>query len=113
MLTATATVESATPRPEGGADRRPPGGEAAVGEDEDERGDAERLGEAGVVEPDAQARLAQRHPDPEVDQQRGQADAGGQAYREHGDEDDARTDAEQEGQIVHVACPLPSRRARP
>ena len=95
MLTSTDTVDSAMPRPSAGRTVRPAGGEAALGQDEDERGEPERLGERGVGELDAQHRLAEHDPDAEVEQQRGQAEPHGHPDRDDADQHDARRDPEQ------------------
>ena len=95
MLTSTDTVESAITEAERGAHRPPVGGEAALGQDEDERREPERLGERGVGELDAQHRLAEHHPDAEVEQQRGQAEPHGHPDRDDADQHDPRRDPEQ------------------
>ena len=80
---------------ERGAHRPPVGGQPALGQDEDERGEPERLGERGVVELDAQHRLPEHHPDAEVEQQRGQAEPHGHPDRDDADQHDPRRDPEQ------------------
>jgi hypothetical protein len=77
---------------ERGAHRPPVGGEAALGQDEDERRETERLGERGVVELDAQHRLPEHHPDAEVEEQRGQAEPHGHPDRDDADQHDPRRD---------------------
>jgi hypothetical protein len=54
---------------------RPARGEAALGQDQDQGGEPERLGERGVVEPDAEAGLADRDADSQVEQQRRETEA--------------------------------------
>jgi hypothetical protein len=71
----------------GAADRRPAGGETALGEDEDERDVAEERRQLGVVELDAEAALADEQPEGEVEQERGETGAGRQAHRDDGDEE--------------------------
>ena len=66
--TSTPTVESTAAGATESADARPPRAEAALGEDEDQGGVAEHLGELGGVELDAEAGLAD-----------GQADGRGRA----------------------------------
>ena len=68
----------------------PVGGQAALGEDQHEGTEAEGLGEPRVVEPDADAVLAEREAEPEEDEQRGQAKAVRQPGRHDGRDDRGR-----------------------
>jgi hypothetical protein len=72
------------------AEHAPPRGQPALRDDHDERAEAERAGELGVFELDAHPRLAQRDADRQVDEEAGQAQAGGEAHRADGHEHDDR-----------------------
>ena len=76
--TAVPTVASTRGRGDRRPDRRPAGGQPALGQDQHQGGVAEDCGELGVVELDAEAALAEHQAEPEVEQQRGQAGADGQ-----------------------------------
>ena len=97
------------PRP----DRLPAGGDAALGQDDHQRGDADRLRELEVVERD-QARAAERRADAEVEQQAGQSGAGRQPDRDDRDDQDRSTDEQGDVQLVdgHLLISTPPRRPR-
>jgi hypothetical protein len=82
--------------------RRPAGRQATLDEDQHERGEAERLGQPGVGERDAEHRLAQQYPDAQVQQQRREADTGRGPDGEHSDEHDGGRDPESRRQARHA-----------
>ena len=106
------------------ADLCPPGAQTPLGEDDDEGGEAERLREFGVVEPEvADAVLPQQEPEAEVDQQAGEPDADGQPDGDHGGEQHDGADEQDDAEILdrhlrllgasHVARPDERRRPAP
>src|SRR5690606_6669091 len=86
----------------GHADRRldlvPPGGQATLGQDQYQRPEAERVGQAGVVELQPQHRVAHQHAEAEEEQQRGETDPGaepgGDDRRDHHDGPDQQDSVE-------------------
>ncbi len=81
---------------------RPPRGEAALGEDDRERDEAELGGEGVVLEAHAEARLADHEPEREVDQEGRHARPAREPDREHGDEEEATSGEHDDvGGVVH------------
>ena len=82
----------------------PVGGEAAFRQDQHQRDKPERLGQVRVVEPDAEAALAERQAESEEDEECGQAGAVRQPGRHDGREHRGRADqqVESEGARCHT-----------
>jgi hypothetical protein len=92
------------------AQRAPPGGQAALRDDHDERAEAEGPGQVGVVEPDAEAGLPDDHADRQVDQEAGHAQAGGQPDRPDRHQQHRGADQQRTVQPAAHVMPAPSPR---
>ena len=110
------------PRPDRPPHVRPPGGQPTLGQDDDQRGDAEVLGELGVLELDAEAALPQREAQRQVQQEAGQPEPVGHPERHGRDEHDDRPDRQGDGDggvhrrsphgaVFRAERPTPSARA--
>ena len=97
-------VASETPQPHHRPDLRPRGGQTALGQDQDQRREPERVRELGVVEADAEAGLAEGDPHQQVDEQAGQADPHAEAHREDRQQEHARPDQQQLVERLDVEC---------
>jgi hypothetical protein len=82
--------------------RFPARGEPTLGEDQHQRSPTDRLGERGVGELDAQHRLPEQDPDPEVEQQRGQPDPHRDPHGEHPEQHHGGHDTERDLQARHA-----------
>ena len=81
-------------------------GQAALGEDHDQRGEAERLRHLLVVELQADRVLAQQQAEPEIEQQRRQPAAHRQPHRGDGDEQHDGADEQQHVELCDGRTPL-------
>ena len=77
----------------------PAGGQAAFGDDQHEPGQPQLLGQAGVVEPDTEPRLAQGQTETQEQQQAGQADAMSDPCGDDRSDHHARADQQDEAQV--------------
>ena len=92
-----------------GFDLLPLRAQTALGQDHDQGGVADDLGQLGVVELDvADAVLPDGDADAEVDEQAGEPAAGRDADRRHGDEQDERADEQELVEVVDSQGPFPS-----
>ncbi|GAA3302464.1 hypothetical protein GCM10020295_48360 [Streptomyces cinereospinus] len=96
-------------RGQGGPDLLPLRAETALGQDHDQGGVPDDLGQPGVVEVDvADPVLAHENADAEVDEQAGEPAARGDPDRGHGDEQDERADEQEFVEGVDSQRPIPS-----
>jgi hypothetical protein len=88
------------------------GGQAALGQDEHQGTESQRLGETRVVEAHADPRLAQHEPETEEDQQTGQPHPVRQPRGHDGRDHHDGTDQQQRVEVggVHGSAPAPSAR---
>ena len=80
----------------------PRGGQTALGQDDRQRREAQGLGHGGVLELDADERLAEHHAHQQVDQQAGQARPRGDPDGEDRQDRDGRTHQQEQVELVDV-----------
>jgi hypothetical protein len=98
-----------TTQPDRRAHLGPAGGDAALGEDQRERAEAEGVCQRGVVERDAQTRLAQGDAHQQVDEKAGQTGPDREPNGEDGSEQDACPDEEVVVELLYRhTCPSAS-----
>nr|BFE48973.1 hypothetical protein GCM10017745_24000 [Saccharothrix mutabilis subsp. capreolus] len=96
------------PQAQRGFHRGPAGGQAALGEDQHERRRAQRAGQVGVLELDAEHRFAQQHADAQVEQERGQTEPDRHPHRDDREQQDRGADAEEGRHTTHsTSCCSP------
>ena len=79
-------------------------GQSTFGQDQDQRGEAERVGKLGVVEAQPEAGLTERDAHQQVDEQAGQPEAHADAHGQDREEQHSRPDQENLVECLDVEC---------
>ncbi len=88
--------------PHRGSDLAPAGGQTALGQDDRQGREAEGVRQLGVLEPDAEAGLPERHAHQQVDEQRGQAGARREPHGQDGEQGDGGPHEHERVELVDV-----------